>query len=111
LSKTLRIHWREGADHFAHFLVDGDLASNSGNWQWVAGTGTDPRPYRTFNPLRQALRHDPTGDYVRRHVPELAHIRGPEIHMPWRLDRRPHYPAPIVEPNGHPRVPARHSSL
>lgn len=100
LTKTLRIYWREGADHFADLLVDGDLASNSGNWQWVAGTGTDPRPYRRFNPLRQALRHDPTGEYVRTHVPELADIHGPELHMPWKLNGRLKYAAPIAEPTG-----------
>ena len=71
LTKTLGLHWRHGADHFAQLLVDGDVASNSGNWQWAAGTGNDPRPNRILNPLRQARRFDPDGDYVRRYVPEL----------------------------------------
>ena len=61
LVKDLRIDWRRGAAHFSDLLVDGDLASNSGNWQWVAGTGTDTRPNRIFNPVRQALRFDPDG--------------------------------------------------
>ena len=86
------------------WLVDADVANNSGNWQWVAGTGNDTRPNRGFNPLRQAHRYDPRGDYVRRYVAELAHIPGPAVHEPWKLDRRTiglkDYPAPIVDPAG-----------
>ena len=69
LTRTMRVHWRSGADHFDAHLVDGDVADNHGNWQWVAGTGNDTRPNRSFNPLRQARRFDPNGDYVRRHLP------------------------------------------
>jgi deoxyribodipyrimidine photo-lyase len=101
LTKTLRIHWSHGADHFAALLVDGDLASNAGNWQWMAGTGTDPRPNRIINPTRQARRHDPDGEYVRTHLPELADIPGPGVHRPWTLDRKLDYPPPIVDP---PRI-------
>ena len=72
LTKTLGIDWREGAAHFFRLLVDGDLASNVGNWQWAAGTGVDPRRNRVLNPMRQAARFDPTGEYVRRHLPEPA---------------------------------------
>jgi deoxyribodipyrimidine photo-lyase len=72
LVKTLGIDWRLGARHFLDLLVDGDIANNSGNWQWVAGTGNDTRPNRAFNPLRQAERFDPEGVYVRRWAPELA---------------------------------------
>jgi deoxyribodipyrimidine photo-lyase len=68
LTRTLGIHWREGAAHFFRLLVDGDLASNVGNWQWVAGTGVDPRRNRVLNPTRQAARFDPAGEYVRRHL-------------------------------------------
>ena len=60
---------------FFRWLLDGDVANNSGNWQWVAGTGNDTKPYRGFNPVRQAERFDPDGDYVRRWVPELAEGR------------------------------------
>lgn len=67
LTKTLGIDWRHGARHFLRWLVDGDIANNSANWQWVAGSGTDTRPNRTLNPHRQAARHDPDGTYVRRH--------------------------------------------
>jgi deoxyribodipyrimidine photo-lyase len=69
LTKELGVDWRIGAAHFMAQLVDGDVASNSGNWQWVAGTGADPRPNRRFNPERQARMHDPDGAYVRRWLP------------------------------------------
>ncbi|HEX6873218.1 MAG TPA: deoxyribodipyrimidine photo-lyase, partial [Micromonosporaceae bacterium] len=72
LTKHLRLDWRAGARWFATWLLDGDVPNNYGNWQWVAGTGNDTRPNRTVNPIRQARRFDPDGDYVRRYVPELA---------------------------------------
>ncbi|NUS85762.1 MAG: deoxyribodipyrimidine photo-lyase, partial [Streptomyces sp.] len=101
LAKTLYIDWRTGARHFLALLVDGDIANNQLNWQWVAGTGTDTRPNRILNPLTQALRHDPEGEYVRRWVPELAAVQGPAVHRPWRLpgpDRAAlAYPDPIVD--------------
>ena len=66
-------------------LLDGDIASNSHGWQWVAGTGTDAAPYfRIFNPVTQGLKFDPDGAYVRRHVPELAHLSGAAAHEPWK---------------------------
>jgi deoxyribodipyrimidine photo-lyase len=84
-------------------LVDGDLASNQHGWQWTAGTGTDAAPFfRVFNPIAQGRRFDPEGDYVRRFVPELRHLVGPDVHEPpvgagdlfsAQLD----YPAPIVD--------------
>jgi deoxyribodipyrimidine photo-lyase len=99
LTKQLNIHWTEGARHFFGLLVDGDIANNAGNWQWVAGTGNDTRPNRQFNLLRQAQRFDPDGDYVRRYVPELAPVAGAAVHAPWKLDRQPAgYPAPLIEP-------------
>lgn len=99
LTKTLYLDWRAGADHFFRLLVDGDVASNSLNWQWVAGTGTDTRPNRVINPLRQALRHDPDGNYVRRYVAELSGVDGPDIHQPWQdpASRRHGYPPPIID--------------
>ena len=75
LTKDLQIDWREGAGHFWDWLVDGDIANNAANWQWVAGTGNDTRPNRKFNPSRQAKRFDPDGEYVRRYAPELADLR------------------------------------
>lgn len=102
LTKTLYLDWRAGAEHFLHNLLDADLANNQMNWQWVAGTGTDTRPNRVLNPLRQAERCDPTGDYVRRWVPELAGLDNlRDLHQPWRRGpgslRRLGYPAPIVD--------------
>jgi deoxyribodipyrimidine photo-lyase len=101
LVKHLGIDWRHGASHFSALLVDGDPASNAGNWQWVAGTGTDTRPNRIFNPIAQARRFDPAGTYVRRFVPELADVPAAHIHEPWLLGRpalaKLGYPAPLVE--------------
>jgi deoxyribodipyrimidine photo-lyase len=86
LTKDLHVHWWRGARHFLHHLADGDLASNNHGWQWVAGTGTDAAPYfRVFNPVAQGLQHDPTGDYVRRWVPELRDVPGRKVHEPWEL--------------------------
>ena len=85
LTKDLRLDWRLGAAHFWDLLVDGEIANNAGNWQWVAGTGNDTRPNRVLNPITQAKRHDPEGEYVRRYVPELAGIAGSAVHEPWKL--------------------------
>jgi deoxyribodipyrimidine photo-lyase len=65
LAKTLGVDWRLGAAHFSAWLVDGDVPCNYGNWQWAAGTGNDTRPNRVLNPVAQARRLDPDGDYVR----------------------------------------------
>ncbi|MDV5149867.1 deoxyribodipyrimidine photo-lyase [Streptomyces sp. SBC-4] len=101
LTKTLYLDWREGARHFMDLLVDGDVADNQLNWQWMAGTGTDSRPNRVLNPVIQGKRYDPDGAYVRRWVPELAGLDGPAIHEPWRLPglerARYDYPDPMVE--------------
>ena len=78
LTKHLGIDWRAGAAHFFEHLVDGDVANNTGNWQWVAGTGADSRPYRMLNPYRQAERFDPHGVYVRRYLPEYGTEDYPE---------------------------------
>ncbi|MGD1057111.1 MAG: deoxyribodipyrimidine photo-lyase [Solirubrobacteraceae bacterium] len=101
LTKTLYLDWRSGAEHFASLLIDADVANNVGNWQWVAGTGNDTRPNRVLNPLRQAQRFDPQGEYVRRYVPELQSLEGSSVHEPWLLPqtqrRRLRYPAPLVD--------------
>ncbi|MET7288921.1 deoxyribodipyrimidine photo-lyase [Streptomyces sp. NPDC005573] len=102
LTKTLYVDWRVGARHFLDLLVDGDVANNQLNWQWMAGTGTDSRPNRVLNPVTQAKRYDPDGAYVRRWVPELAGAPANAVHEPWKLqgfDRVAigDYPDPIVE--------------
>jgi Deoxyribodipyrimidine photolyase len=96
LTRCLGLDWRIGADHFAEHLLDADVAVNCGSWQWVAGTGNDTRPGRAFNPVRQAKRFDPDGDYVRRHVPELAHLPRSLIHEPWKVSAVRDYPSPIT---------------
>ena len=84
LVKDLHIHWRIGAKFFLEHLLDGDVASNNFSWQWVAGSGTDAAPYfRVFNPVLQSKRFDSTGNYIRRFVPELAHLSNRFIHEPW----------------------------
>ncbi|MGD0105380.1 MAG: deoxyribodipyrimidine photo-lyase, partial [Rhodopila sp.] len=84
LIKHLMIPWQDGEAWFWDTLVDADLASNAGNWQWVAGCGADAAPYfRIFNPVLQGRKFDADGDYVRQFVPELARVDKRHIHAPW----------------------------
>jgi deoxyribodipyrimidine photo-lyase len=86
LTKDLLIDWRQGEAHFLQHLIDGDMASNNGGWQWTAGTGTDAQPYfRIFNPVLQSRRYDPRGEYIRRYVPELANLPARYVHAPWEM--------------------------
>ncbi|VBA55108.1 cryptochrome/photolyase family protein [Mycobacterium attenuatum] len=95
LVKDLHLPWQWGAAWFLSQLTDGDLASNQHGWQWCAGCGTDAAPYfRVFNPTTQGEKFDPTGDYIRRWVPELRAATG--VHL--RKGRGPSgYPPPIVD--------------
>jgi deoxyribodipyrimidine photo-lyase len=100
LVKDLHVRWQVGARFFLDHLIDGDIASNNGGWQWVAGTGTDAAPYhRIFNPITQGERFDARGDYVRRWVPELRHVPGKAVHTPWTVTDglSQGYPARIVD--------------
>jgi len=102
LTKDLLIDWRWGERHFMRHLVDGDLASNNGGWQWSASTGTDAAPYfRIYNPTTQAERYDGEGAYIRRWVPELAGVEGDAVFDPSRLPpmarARINYPHPMVD--------------
>ena len=84
LVKDLHLEWQQGAEWFEANLSDFDPASNAHGWQWTAGCGTDASPYyRVFNPVLQGLKFDPDGNYVRKYIPELAHIRGKDAHTPW----------------------------
>jgi deoxyribodipyrimidine photo-lyase len=86
LAKDLLIDWRWGEKYFMQRLVDGDLASNNGGWQWSASTGTDAAPYfRIFNPVSQSRKCDPEGVFIRKWVPELAGVSGDEVHDPSEL--------------------------
>lgn len=99
LVKDLLIDWREGERWFMRHLLDGDRAANNGGWQWTAGVGTDAAPYfRVFNPVLQGEKFDPQGDFVRRWVPEIAHLPNKIIHQPWRASAPVRgYPAPMVD--------------
>ena len=102
LTKDLLIDWRWGERHFMRHLVDGDLGSNNGGWQWSASTGTDAAPYfRVYNPTTQGERYDPEGAYIRRWVPELRDVTGKATHEPSRipslLRSQLDYPEPIVD--------------
>ncbi|RVW06403.1 cryptochrome/photolyase family protein [Rhodococcus spongiicola] len=97
LVKDLHLPWWRGARYFMQKLVDGDLASNQHGWQWTAGSGTDAAPYfRVFNPTVQGERFDPTGDYVRRWVPELRGVGGKAVHT-LKGVRPEGYPDQIVD--------------
>ena len=83
LCKHLLIDWRWGESYFAQKLLDYELSSNNGNWQWAAGTGCDAAPYfRIFNPLSQQKKFDKDYLYVRKWIPEFDSFE---------------YPVPIVE--------------
>jgi deoxyribodipyrimidine photo-lyase len=108
LTKDLLLNWQEGEDYFLRTLVDGDMASNNGGWQWAAGTGTDAQPFfRIFHPVRQSKRFDPQGEYIRRWVPELEKVPTRYIHTPWEMPEETagaagvkigkEYPLPIVD--------------
>lgn len=104
LTKGLLIDWRLGADWFLDTLVDADLANNSANWQWVAGSGADAAPYfRIFNPVLQSQRFDPDGGYIRHWIPELSQLEGQAIHAPWESSNcdniylNTNYPKPVID--------------
>ncbi len=103
LTKDLLVDWRKGEQHFADHLLDFELASNNGGWQWSSSTGADGQPYfRIFNPLLQSRKFDPEGNFIRKYCPELSHLDINEIHWPFNEDGTPNlntpenYPLPIV---------------
>lgn len=100
LTKNLLVDWRKGESWFMRHLIDGDLASNNGGWQWSASTGTDSAPYfRVFNPVTQSQRFDPEGHFIRTWVPELRELDARQIHQPPTGDLlgTTDYPRPIVD--------------
>ena len=79
LAKHLLIDWRWGESYFARKLLDFELASNNGGWQWAAGTGTDAQPYfRVFNPQSQTEKFDPNQAYIKKWIPEYGTDKYPE---------------------------------
>jgi deoxyribodipyrimidine photo-lyase len=109
LTKDLQLDWRAGEAWFMRWLLDGDVAQNNGNWQWIASVGVDPAPAfrRLLNPALQQRRHDPDGTYVRRWVPELRGVPDKRLSEPWRMSEEEQaaagcvigrdYPAPVVD--------------
>ena len=108
LVKNLRLHWHHGEAWFWDCLVDADLANNSAGWQWIAGCGADAAPYfRIFNPITQASKFDPSGEFIRQFVPEIAGLADAYLFSPWTAPRQvldaanvvlgQTYPHPIVD--------------
>ncbi|HAC64582.1 MAG TPA: cryptochrome DASH [Cyanothece sp. UBA12306] len=107
LTKNLGINWLMGAEWFESLLIDYDVCSNYGNWNYTAGVGNDARGFRYFNIPKQSKNYDPKGDYLRHWLPELKTIPGDKIHEPWKLSQAEQkqygvkigvdYPRPIVD--------------
>ncbi len=97
LVKDLLIDWRLGENFFMKSLVDGDLASNNGGWQWSASSGMDPKPMRIFNPFRQAAKFDESANYIRKWIPEISHVSTANLLSGEIISsERKGYPKPII---------------
>jgi len=99
LTKDLHLDWRLGEQFFMQHLIDGEIASNNGGWQWSAGTGADAAPYfRIQNPWTQTKRYDPEGLYIRKWIPELRDAPSKALYTPPEdgLPVAPGYAVPIV---------------
>ncbi|NJK47649.1 DASH family cryptochrome [Candidatus Gracilibacteria bacterium] len=107
LTKNLGINWIMGAEWFESLLIDYDVCSNYGNWNYTAGVGNDARGFRYFNIAKQSRDYDRHGDYLRHWLPELASVPGDKIHEPWKLSQEEQkrfgviigvdYPRPVVD--------------
>jgi deoxyribodipyrimidine photo-lyase len=107
LTKNLGLSWQMGAEWFESCLLDYDVCSNWGNWNYTAGIGNDAREFRYFNITKQSRDYDPQGDYLRHWLPELARLPGDKIHDPSALSQQEQkefcfkigedYPRPIVD--------------
>ncbi|MDJ0716443.1 MAG: DASH family cryptochrome [Prochloraceae cyanobacterium] len=107
LTKNLGINWQMGAEWFESLLIDYDVCSNWGNWNYTAGVGNDARGFRYFNIPKQSKDYDRKGNYVRHWLPELESIPGSKVHEPWKLTPEEQkqyqvrlgvdYPRPVVD--------------
>ena len=105
LSKTLLVDWKRGERYFSWKLLDYELASNNGGWQWAVGIGCDAAPYfRIFNPTLQSQKYDPEGTFIKHYCPELRALSPKQIHNPSEAKGLPvsfrlgvDYPRPIVD--------------
>ncbi|WP_017658633.1 DASH family cryptochrome [Baaleninema simplex] len=107
LTKNLGIDWRMGAEWFESLLIDYDVCSNWGNWNYTAGVGNDARGFRYFNIPKQAKDYDRDGKYAKHWLPELAEVPGKKIHEVYKLEalelkrygitRGVDYPNPVVD--------------
>ncbi|MGK7931937.1 MAG: DASH family cryptochrome [Microcystaceae cyanobacterium] len=107
LTKNLGIDWRMGAEWFESILIDYDVCSNYGNWNYTAGVGNDNRGFRYFNIPKQSKDYDSNGNYIKHWLPELREIKGDKIHEPWKLTQEEQtrynirlgvtYPRPVVD--------------
>lgn len=106
MAKILQLDWRFGAALFEHYLIDYDVSSNYGNWQYIAGVGVDPREDRVFNVTLQAKKYDPQGDYIKHWLPSLSVLPVPLLFQPWTINGletamyqfeiEKNYPHPII---------------
>ena len=107
LVKDLQVNWQMGASYFESILIDYDVCSNWGNWNYIAGVGSDPRENRYFNILAQAKRYDPKGEYVKLWLPELKNLPVDKVHYPEKLTTKEqatyhmhlgeHYPKSMIK--------------
>ena len=107
LTKNLGIDWRMGAEWFESVLIDYDVCSNWGNWNYTAGVGNDARGFRYFNIPKQTKDYDPKGKYIKHWLPELASLPGDKVREPWKLSKDEQkqfgvnlgidYPRPVVD--------------
>ena len=111
LTKDLWCDWRRGEQYFMTMLVDGDVANNVGNWQWIASVGVDPAPVyrRLYNPTLQAKKFDPSGAYIRRYVPELQHVPDKYIYEPWTMPEQIQHESSVVIGIDYPRPVVDHA--
>lgn len=99
-TKNLLLDWRLGEKFFAKYLMDYDLSSNVGGWQWAASCGTDAQPYfRIFNPTLQSAKFDPEGKFIKKYLPELTSVNSKDIHHGDKIAANYHsnYPKAMID--------------